>query len=147
MKTLKFLLAITIAYCASIVCYGSNVAGAMPDGGSPAIVGFHFDIEPALREYVKVEDDLVQLNISLEDALELGVSAEVYGRVLSFCDVSNNKVKTAKATNPDVVVYWEIKTIGEKDDSILYQAIDTPAVTLLQARKMQAEKARGNSVE
>lgn len=147
MKTLKFLLAITIACCASIVCYGSNVAGAMPDGNSPAILGFHFDIEPALREYVKVEDDLVQLNISLEDALELGVSAEVYGRVLSFCDVSNNKVKTAKANNPDVVVYWEIKTIGEKDDSILYQATDTPVVTLLQARKMQAEKARGNSVE
>lgn len=147
MKTLKFVLAIMIACCASIVCYGSSVAGAMPDGGSPAIVGFQFDIEPALREYVKVEDDLVQLNISLEDALELGVSAEVYGRVLSFCDVSNNKVKTAKATNPDVVVYWEIKTIGEKDDSTLYQATDTPAVTLLQARKMQAEKARGNSVE
>ncbi|MBR4037954.1 MAG: hypothetical protein IKJ02_05280 [Tidjanibacter sp.] len=147
MKTLKFVLAITIACCASIVCYGSNVAGAMPDGGSPAIVGFHFEIEPALREYVKIEDDLVQLNISLEDALELGVSAEVYGRVLSFCDVSNNKVKTAKATNPDVVVYWEIKTIGEKDDQILYQATDTPVVTLIQARKMQAEKASGNSVE
>ena len=71
----------------------------------------------------------------------------MYGRVLSFCDVSNNKVKTAKATNPDVVVYWEIKTIGEKDDQILYQATDTPVVTLIQARKMQAEKASGNSVE
>lgn len=147
MKTLKFLLAITIACCASIVCYGSNVAGAMPDGGSPAIVGFHFDIEPALREYVKVEDDLVQLNISLEDALELGVSAERYGRISTVVEDSNTIVKTAKANNPDVVVYWEIKTIGEKDDSILYQAIDTPAVTLLQARKMQAEKASGNSVE
>lgn len=147
MKTLKFLLAITIACCASIVCYGSNVAGAMPDGGSPAIVGFQFDIEPALREYVKVEDDLVQLNISLEDALELGVSAERYGRLSTIVEDSNKTVKTAKANNPDVVVYWEIKTIGEKDDLILYQAIDTPAVTLLQARKMQAEKARGNSVE
>ena len=37
MKTLKFLLAITIACCASIVCYGNNVAGAMPDGDEVTI--------------------------------------------------------------------------------------------------------------
>ena len=139
MKTLKFLVAITIACCASIMCYGNNVAGAMPDGDSPKIVGFHFEIDSTMREYVEIEEDLVQLNISLEDALELGVSAEEYNRVSSFCEKSNESVKKAKVENPDVVVYWDIKTIGEKDDYIFYQATDTPVVTLLQARKMQAE--------
>ncbi len=117
MKTLKFVLAITIACCALTACVQEEEAFA-PQINTSYVLATPIEVEGTmdiLRDYIKVDDDLAHLDIDSESAKRLGVNSEDFDFFKSNLEKTNASVMEHKKRNPDVIINWVFESVKDVD--------------------------------
>ena len=120
MKTLKFLLAITIACCALTACVQEEEMIMPLEVESYALTTPVVEVGTIeiLRDYIEVSDDFASLDIDVATARKLGVAPENLSIVLSNIEEANADIEELRNTYPNLQVEW----VFGKDEEINYDA-------------------------
>lgn len=120
MKTLKFLLAITIACCALTACVQEEEMIMPLEVESYALTTPVVEVGPIeiLRDYIEVSDDFASLDIDVATAKKLGVPPENFSNFLSNIEEANADIAEFRNKYPNLQVEW----VFGKDEEISYDA-------------------------
>lgn len=141
MKTLKFLLAITIACSTYSMCYGGSSLVNVPDNNIPKV--FLVQITPieALKAYIKIDDGYAQITIDQKGAEDLGVSAKEFEKFCATFESANASVREAKERNPEIMINWALDEIDLDETDISNEpTYNIESIGILKERIKEMEK-------